>query len=245
MRPVNPLFIILLTALTMTACKKEAIETRMIAAKSGLVLRSAPNPDAEKILLMPYGANVEILDNSKHPETTMGTAKGRWMEVRFQEKEGFAFSGYMLPKEELFCMNSGGKMENETCRIKWIEDIKKSGYHFSPDACTAGVSLKTDGKVYYSGMNCLMNNGSPADVAVGTWTIINSNDPKNLKSYVEATIKKKAVCPGNGETIDVYIDSFRVEYRNPPFRGLRGTLIRYAVPVDRTGRVLLPAEPGC
>lgn len=62
---------------------------------SNLNLRSSPGLKSEKLILLPKGTKGEILSISKDAVTIDGR-KGFWFQTKFQDKEGWIFSGYTL-----------------------------------------------------------------------------------------------------------------------------------------------------
>ncbi len=63
-------------------------------ARSGLILREQPNTNAHKITSIPYNKKVRVL-NSDGPEDEIRNIKAKWFQVEYNEKIGWAFSGFL------------------------------------------------------------------------------------------------------------------------------------------------------
>jgi hypothetical protein len=76
-------------------------ETLNVWATSGLNMRDKPDAKATKIAAIPYGAKVVVLPNIgvKIPfevEEFKGfSVKGLWLLVKYGDKEGFVFDGFL------------------------------------------------------------------------------------------------------------------------------------------------------
>lgn len=70
-----------------------------ISARSGLNLRNAPTVNSEKIISGQYGQAVQPIEVVSE-EIKLDDKKGNWLKVRYNEKIGFMFSGYLskLPR---------------------------------------------------------------------------------------------------------------------------------------------------
>lgn len=60
----------------------------------GLILRAGPDISSAKISVMGRGEPVMILEKVEPPVRINGI-EGRWLKVRYREKEGWAFGGYI------------------------------------------------------------------------------------------------------------------------------------------------------
>lgn len=88
-----------------------------ITAPSGLSLREYDNLDSEKLSVMPYGTKVKLITIEENETMTVGGIKGGMNQVRYNNKTGYAFNGYLssfFPPEK----NSNAK--------QYIEDLKAS-----------------------------------------------------------------------------------------------------------------------
>ena len=89
MRKIKPLIILFLITIILISCK----ETKgVINSKSGLVLRTHPTISAERIDLIPNGAEVSILNTNGPKETIYGITDS-WYEVKYNDKRGWSFGG--------------------------------------------------------------------------------------------------------------------------------------------------------
>jgi hypothetical protein len=67
-----------------------------IYASSGLNMRKTPSLEGEKLTKVPYGAAVEVLEDSNPPVTmTYEGLKGKWIYVKFGADKGYVFEGFM------------------------------------------------------------------------------------------------------------------------------------------------------
>ena len=93
-------FFIILYLLLCT-CKKEQtiedIEFRYfkVIAKSGLRLRESPSVDSPKIDLLPY-KHIGRIHEKTDKITTVSGKNGYWIKTRFNNKEGWIFSSFLL-----------------------------------------------------------------------------------------------------------------------------------------------------
>jgi hypothetical protein len=102
-------------------------------ALSGLTLRKQPAPDADKIAVLSYGAlaiplnytnvslSTELIKPGHNPEgkkTPAYTLKGRWVEVKTDQGQGFIFDGYLsvLPP---FKANATYKNNGKSTTTPW------------------------------------------------------------------------------------------------------------------------------
>ncbi|MBK6995101.1 MAG: SH3 domain-containing protein [Lewinellaceae bacterium] len=81
-------------------------DSLFVWAKSGLNLRIKPSIDAPKLTVIPYGNTIEVIDTAiqtlshsiviaKPKEKDGFRLKGFWVMVKYGEKVGFAFDGYL------------------------------------------------------------------------------------------------------------------------------------------------------
>jgi hypothetical protein len=101
---VNRLTLVLI-AVAFTYSKQvtaQATRTLYCAAPSGLSLRAEPNPNSQRIDLIPYGTALENRVNDYGwPETfNPGVIDGyesNWIKVTYKNNTGYVFEGYTLP----------------------------------------------------------------------------------------------------------------------------------------------------
>jgi hypothetical protein len=85
----------------------EESKIAFVAPASGMNLRKEGTSKGEVVKLLPYMAEVEILEKSGKKETIDGFL-GEWIKVKYQNLEGFVFDGYLLPLMPATANNSGG-----------------------------------------------------------------------------------------------------------------------------------------
>ena len=66
-----------------------------VNSSSGLSLRSGTNLKSNKILTLPYGAQVQFISAPQHTEMTIEGVSGQMLEIDYQGAKGFAFNGYL------------------------------------------------------------------------------------------------------------------------------------------------------
>ena len=95
--------IILITLISITSCKKEAEKKALdnglnirsfVSEKNGTGLRSAPDMSGRELAQLPYREQVTIIRYSDK-DSIQGEVKAPWAFVRFNELEGWVFSGYL------------------------------------------------------------------------------------------------------------------------------------------------------
>ncbi len=77
-------------------CDCYEICLKKITAKSGLVLRSKPSTNSEKITVIPYGEKVTVGYNYELEESVIIEGrKGVWVKTYYQGHKGFVFDGFL------------------------------------------------------------------------------------------------------------------------------------------------------
>jgi len=67
-----------------------------VSATSGLSMRMAPGLSAEKIMIIPHGAEVEVILRDENPlEETVEWTKGQWTYVEYDGRRGYVFDGFL------------------------------------------------------------------------------------------------------------------------------------------------------
>lgn len=69
--------------------------TLYVTAPSGLSLRKHNNLNSEKLAVMPHGTPVKVIDFQNQATMTVGGIKGGMHKVVYNNKEGYAFNGYL------------------------------------------------------------------------------------------------------------------------------------------------------
>ena len=65
-----------------------------VTSESGLILRSGATTRSEKITTIPYKAKVQIINNNGPKDTIYGISS-RWYKVKFKDKTGWVFGGFL------------------------------------------------------------------------------------------------------------------------------------------------------
>lgn len=68
----------------------ELHETYSVNAQNGLKMRSAPSKDAEVVTLLPYGAEVTVID----------TSNSGWYEIKYLNKNGYVAANYITKSDD-------------------------------------------------------------------------------------------------------------------------------------------------
>ncbi len=71
-----------------------AAPIKFIATKAGLNLRSGPDKSAKTITLIPFGKNVTVIKFEKN-ELFIDGRFGSWVKVKYDNKIGYVFSGFL------------------------------------------------------------------------------------------------------------------------------------------------------
>jgi len=87
------IFKILLILFVSISCSKEP-QKATITSKNGLFLRANPTVNSAQVILIPYDAEVSILD-SNGPSDTLYGVTNKWQKVSYNGKEGWAFGSFL------------------------------------------------------------------------------------------------------------------------------------------------------
>lgn len=82
------------TAIDILAKYGYSTNRRRISADVGLRMRSAPSLEAEKLGVIPYGEQVILLEE-RGAVVEIAGAKGHWSRVRWKNREGWVFGGFL------------------------------------------------------------------------------------------------------------------------------------------------------
>ena len=122
------IFIILIISIA-NFCSSQELEysigdTLSIFTKSGLNLRKLPNKESEIITKINFGNKLQIAELTINNETIEGR-NGNWIKVKYEDKEGYLFSGYLTKLQvnkidisKFVCYEHYGF-------LSWIESIIK------------------------------------------------------------------------------------------------------------------------
>ena len=95
--------LVLSVALTIaiTGCGKKEQETKktlIVKAQGGLVMRQAPDPGSPKVTLVPYGDEVEVIDEQATAVVISGVS-GKWTKVTWNGNTAWVFGGFLKERE--------------------------------------------------------------------------------------------------------------------------------------------------
>ena len=65
-----------------------------VTAGNGLRMRAEPNREARRVLTIPFGRSVEVVDGTSEDETIQGVT-GRWARVTYSGQTGWVFDPYL------------------------------------------------------------------------------------------------------------------------------------------------------
>lgn len=90
---------LLLTNLSLCDQKQNDDGIRYVNAIHGLYFRESPSLGSRALGLIPYGSRIRILEQLPEEKFLAGR-HGKWSRIQWEEKEGWAFSGF-LQRDEL------------------------------------------------------------------------------------------------------------------------------------------------
>jgi uncharacterized protein YgiM (DUF1202 family) len=116
-------------------------EPRWVTADVGLNMRDAPNLNAKKIGLIPYGEQVLLVEETGNRITISG-ATGKWSKITWKGKTGWVFGGF-LAVDETTGETSGGSGQSADINTWKTYTNEKYGYSFRyPPGYTTGKCPK-------------------------------------------------------------------------------------------------------
>ena len=155
-----------------------------VAVKDGLNLRDKPATTGKLLITIPYRTEVTVIKH-EGDEITIQGRKGRWAQIQYQNKTGYAFSGFLSPvassKDSVTGEYTGGGCEH-----------MGSGFMQS-------LKLNGDGSFSYDTASDFMghaecDNGGSETSVKGTYT--QSEGSVTLKAATEESTKTYAEAPG-------------------------------------------------
>ena len=90
--------ILLVALLASFSCSDEKSDNGILmygGAPSGLIIREKPSTDGVRKGIVPFGMQVEVLEQQEQNLTIQGKS-GRWSRIRYQGTEGWVFGGFLL-----------------------------------------------------------------------------------------------------------------------------------------------------
>ena len=109
----------------------QQIKSFYVTAPGGLSLREYNNLNSTKLAIMPYGTKIDVVALELNNTMRIKGVRGGMHKVLYNNKIGFAFSGYL---SELFPPENGSSAE------VYIEDLKFSHPNASFLSCTGGTA---------------------------------------------------------------------------------------------------------
>ena len=108
----------------------QQVKSLYVTAPGGLSLREYNNLNSTKLAIMPYGTKIDVVALELNNTMRIKGVRGGMHQVLYNNKVGFAFSGYL---SELF------PPENGSSAKIYIEDLKFSHPNASFLSCTGGT----------------------------------------------------------------------------------------------------------
>jgi uncharacterized protein YgiM (DUF1202 family) len=94
MKNIIFLLIASLTLTSLSATTTPEIKTKNVVAFSGLKLRIAPGLDQQVLMVVPYGEQVTILEETDIA-LSVEWLEGNWTKVEYENTEGYIFNGFL------------------------------------------------------------------------------------------------------------------------------------------------------
>lgn len=155
-----------------------------VAVKDGLNLRDKPATTGKLIVTIPYRTEVSVL-KLEGSEVTIQGRKGRWAQIEYQNKTGYAFSGFLSAvasaKDSIAGEYRGGGCEHEGSGLMQSLKLNSDG-SFSYDT----------GSDFMGHSEC--DNGGSETSVKGTYTQVDNS--VTLKAVTEESTKTYAEAPG-------------------------------------------------
>ena len=103
MKRVTIIILAAALAIAVTGCGKkekeqEAKKTLIVKAQGGLVMRQAPDPNSPKVTLIPYGEDVEVIEE-QGAAVEIGGVSGKWTKVTWNGNTAWVFGGFLKERE--------------------------------------------------------------------------------------------------------------------------------------------------
>lgn len=125
----------MLCMFNMQAQEQEKATSLYVTATAGLSLREYSNLNSEKLAIMPYGAKIEVVLLEENTTMNVKGVKGGMHQMSYNNKVGFAFSGYL---SKLFPPESGSSAE------AYLRDLSYSHPEASFQKCASGTASKPE-----------------------------------------------------------------------------------------------------
>lgn len=108
-----------------TIPEQSAPEAMYITAVSGLTLREHPNLQSKKLVVMPLGTKVKIINAEVETTMNVGGIEGAMDEIEYNNQKGFAFNGFMSkfapPGDNANAKQYAEQLKNEFPNVEYSE----------------------------------------------------------------------------------------------------------------------------
>jgi len=225
--------IILLILIFFVSCGKEKLK---VIAPAGLTLRATASSTSEKVSLVPFRAEVTVLEKGKDNEQIEGIS-APWYRVSYENKEGWVFSGFLTSDAALLkkieeCPKDH-RIYGKDCIKQWEYTLKTKGLTIRvSNDCGDFHQIKSDGVVdMFNGGGC---GGKATFKAKGSWKMqgdrIRVEAPTDFCYPGKDGMSEGMDASGKGVSYPVY-------YLKPSGNGV--------IPVNESGRVLTTCFVNC
>ncbi|NRR92429.1 SH3 domain-containing protein [Winogradskyella undariae] len=213
--------IILFFIISISALKSYAQIKYIVTAENGLILREKPNSKGEKLGKLPFGAQVQIIEETAYTQTIQDDAKeikGTWVKVKIENKSyfisneefGYVFDGYLKKKSttiknlaaEVFKQK---ELENYTFRAE-MEPFYLRGDFFGDKTDDLIVLLKNDAE---ETKIAFIDYGK----TIRVYILGLENDPFNITDYSWVGIFEKV---DRGEALWSNFEDDFIDYKDVP-----------------------------
>lgn len=103
---IKTIGVLCLLAVMIAACSKEGNDAKnsepvmYVQAEGGLRMRDSADTNANVILTIPNSSQVTVLE-TKEPQFEISGKSGKWTKVKYQDKEGWVFGGFLSERNPL------------------------------------------------------------------------------------------------------------------------------------------------
>lgn len=143
MKKISILILSAALAIAITGCGKKEIEakkTLIVKAQSGLVMRQAPDTGSAKVSLIPYGEEVEVIEEQGSSVEISGVS-GKWTKVAWKGNSAWVFGGFLKEKE----INSPDSAIDRYYRMgNTLQELVKQYEKFQDDQVKFDKLVKTE-----------------------------------------------------------------------------------------------------
>lgn len=140
-------------------CFAEKNNEYIVIPKSGLILRSEPNRNSDKLELIPENSNLIILEKDNKVEK-IGNSESNWYLVEYNGKKGWIFGAYIRENLDIISSNCNEetylkpqlmKATTENNKIKTMKIHENSNYE------VGAYSIKSESKILFKNKNTNKN----------------------------------------------------------------------------------------